>query len=263
MSQDSFIQTGQGQPVLMLHSSMSSKSQWKGLIQSLRETHQVIAVDLLGYGAAGFPEQRDTYRLRDELDHIDRILEQAGVSPDQKIQVIGHSFGGATGLSWCYANPERVQSLHLYEPVAFHLLQAPCPGLDQITGVTAELDQHLAAGDPRAATQAFIDYWSGPGAFASFPENVQDAMVSQIDKVVLDFQALMAEPRRVQDYAGFEFPITLIMGTQSPIASQRVSQTLKDHLPGLDFHQVDCGHMGPITHAALVNEIFAARVMAS
>ena len=39
-----------GPPIVLLHSSMSSKSQWRELIDSLRDRYRLIAIDLLGYG---------------------------------------------------------------------------------------------------------------------------------------------------------------------------------------------------------------------
>ena len=39
---------GCGPPIVLLHSSMSSKSQWRELIESLRDRYRLIAIDLLG-----------------------------------------------------------------------------------------------------------------------------------------------------------------------------------------------------------------------
>jgi pimeloyl-ACP methyl ester carboxylesterase len=253
--------SGTGHPVLLLHSSMSSKSQWKDLAKTLERTHQVIAIDLLGYGASPLPENKADYTLSDEARHIDLILNDINSATDQQIEIIGHSFGGATALHWAYANQNRVKALHLFEPVAFHLLDPPCAGRDQLEGVITTLKDLLTKNDPQNATRTFIDYWSGPGTFLSFPPHIQQAMVGQIEKVDLDFQALSNEPCKVEDYQKFPFPITLIMGSQSPASSQAVACKLRDHLPQIDFHQIDCGHMGPITHPHLVNEIFLSKVV--
>ncbi len=256
MSKDHYIQTGEGDVVLMLHSSMSSKSQWKGLIAQLSSTHHVIAIDLLGYGNAPFPLQGEDYSLQSEVQQIDRILRDLDIAEETTVHVIGHSFGGATALRWAYEHPLKVKSLHLFEPVAFHLLQEPCEGLSQILGVINGLYEDLKDGNKVRLCQSFIDYWSGKGAFDSFPLNVQQAMVAQVDKVILDFEALLKEPLSLNDYASFSFPISLIMGERSPISSQTIAHKLKDTLHHLTFYRVDCGHMGPITHSDLVNEIW-------
>lgn len=256
MSQDHYIQSGEGDVVLMLHSSMSSKSQWKGLMSQLSPTHHMVAIDLLGYGNAPFPSQKEEYSLKSEISQIDRILNELNLSEESSLHVIGHSFGGATALRWAYEHPEKIKSLHLFEPVAFHLLEAPCDGLSQILGVIDGLNENLATGNKVRLCQSFIDYWSGKGAFDSFPPNVQEAMIAQVDKVILDFEALLKEPLSLNDYASFSFPISLIMGERSPISSQTIAHKLKETLHHLTFYQVDCGHMGPITHSHMVNEIW-------
>ena len=46
---------GCGPPIVLLHSSMSSKSQWRELIDSMRDRYRLIAIDLLGYGESAMP----------------------------------------------------------------------------------------------------------------------------------------------------------------------------------------------------------------
>jgi len=252
---DSYKILGQGEPVVMLHSSMSSKRQWKELAETLSTNYQTIALDLTGYGAAAFPDNPDAYALKDEAAHVDRLLNEAGLDDNAPVHIIGHSFGGATALHWCFHHQERVKSLHIFEPVAFHLLPKDSAAFAEISEVVQQLDDYVAQHDLQKACAHFIDYWSGKGAFESFPENIQQAMVQQVPKVILDFQALIGSNLTLDDYATLNFPITLIKGTQSPNSSQTISLLLKDALKNVDFHEVPCGHMGPITHSAMVNEI--------
>ncbi|NVK17063.1 MAG: alpha/beta hydrolase [Methylocystaceae bacterium] len=256
MKSDCYKKSGQGEPVVMLHSSMGSKRQWKDLAETLSSRYQTIALDLTGYGAADFPADPEGYSLKDETAHVDRLLSEAGLDETSPVHMIGHSFGGATALHWCFHNQERVKSLQVFEPVAFHLLPKDSKAFEEICDVVKKLDEYVAQHDMEKACAHFIDYWSGKGAYASFPENIQQAMVQQVNKVILDFHALIGSKLTLDDYAAFDFPITLIKGTQSPNSSQTVSRLLKATLKNVDFHEVECGHMGPITHSALVNEIF-------
>ena len=45
-----FHEQGRGRAVVLLHSSMSSKNQWRALEHELRARYRVISIDLLGYG---------------------------------------------------------------------------------------------------------------------------------------------------------------------------------------------------------------------
>ena len=42
---------------------MSSKSQWRELIESLRDRYRLIAIDLLGYGESAMPSSCEGYSL--------------------------------------------------------------------------------------------------------------------------------------------------------------------------------------------------------
>ena len=46
---------GRGRPVVLLHSSMGSKGQWRSLVERMRRNHRLIAIDLHGYGASPMP----------------------------------------------------------------------------------------------------------------------------------------------------------------------------------------------------------------
>lgn len=247
--------SGTGETVLLLHSSMSSKGQWKDLVLQLEKQFQVIAIDLFGYGNGPSVDNPAIFSLKDETTHIDQILATR-LPKDEPVHIIGHSYGGATALKWVYDHKERTKSLCLFEPVAFHLLDKKSPAFNEIRKVISQISEYLTKDDERSASQYFIDYWSGEGAFQSFPSTIQENFISQIQKVFLDFQALMGEPLRLEDYASLVCPLTLIMGTRSPISSRTVAQSLKNRLLHISFHEVDCGHMGPITHPHLVNPIF-------
>lgn len=255
LSADCYRVMGQGCPVVMFHSSMSSKGQWKELAQALSSDYQVITLDLLGYGAAEFPKNVESFSLEDEGHHIDAILAQNGISEETLLHVIGHSYGGATALHWCWHRKSRIQSLHLFEPVAFQLLDKASDGYANVKAVVDRLDVLMSEGKQKEACQHFIDYWSGKGAYDSFPEHIQKAMVTQVPKVVLDFKALMGTTLGLADYAQLTMPKTLVKGMRSPISSRQIAGLLEERLQNMDVHEVDCGHMGPITHSKLVNEI--------
>ncbi|WP_417793523.1 alpha/beta fold hydrolase [Terasakiella pusilla] len=252
--------TGQGAPLVMLHSSMSSKKQWAGLAERVSSDFTCIAIDLIGYGAASLPTDQDGYSLQSEIDHIDQILADAGLDTSTPVHLIGHSFGGACALYWAHQNPTRVKSMHLFEPVAFHLLNHDSEGWQEIANVVSNLERYMAQGDETAACTHFINYWSGAGAFESFPPHIQQAMTTQVPKVILDFVGIRNCTLDLSDYATFDFPISLIKGSRSPIASRSVAKALQTALAQIDFSILDCGHMGPITHSQQINDIWVEKL---
>ena len=98
------------------------------------------------------------------------------------------------------------------------------------------------------------DYWNDAGYFDALPERIQQLMVSQADKVALDFDALLNEPRRLEDYSGVQQNVLLLQGEHTRRSARAVAEALSTVLPNLDRSSVGAGHMGPLTHPAEVNQ---------
>jgi pimeloyl-ACP methyl ester carboxylesterase len=64
---------GRGVPVVLLHSSMSSKGQWRQLLHRMRDRHQLIAIDLQGYGETSLTQSADSFVLNDEVSLVESV----------------------------------------------------------------------------------------------------------------------------------------------------------------------------------------------
>jgi pimeloyl-ACP methyl ester carboxylesterase len=102
---------------------MSSKSQWRELIDSLRDRYRLIAIDLLGYGESAMPSSLERYSLGDEVRLVESVLARE-LRPGEKFHLIGHSYGGVVALRLAQTRPHAVRSLTLFEPILFNLLQS-------------------------------------------------------------------------------------------------------------------------------------------
>ncbi|WP_258807093.1 alpha/beta fold hydrolase [Pseudidiomarina sp. CB1] len=238
-----------GPSLVLLHSSQSNTSQWRALIQQLQADYDIIGVDLLGYGKApkADVEQVEAFRFSDE---VPRIVEgvQALVGTEPLI-LIGHSYGGALALKLALEKLLNVQALAVFEPVAFHVLEANEAARQEIEAIATQMD----ANDPVQSTATFVDYWNQPGFFAALPAKVQQLMASQAAKVAMDFAALMGEPHKLVDYRRIAQPVLLLTGSQTQQSAKRVAEQLQQVLPDVRVKQLACGHMGPLTHPQLVN----------
>jgi pimeloyl-ACP methyl ester carboxylesterase len=243
-------------PVVMLHSSMSSKAQWNRLTQRLAPDFPVLALDLYGYGATAMPDNPAQFCLMDEVRLVQDAIARA-LGPHARFHLMGHSYGGAVALRLSLEQPDRVASLALYEPVAFHLLSNQDQGRQEIEAVIANIDLHLQQ-NPRKATRVFIDYWNEPGTFNGLPEPVQTSFEAQIAKVRLDFQALLNEPVQSVDLKAIQTRTCLVSGNRSPQSTRQIADLLQACLPSMERHCVDGGHMAPIQRADAVNTLWEA-----
>lgn len=235
---------------------MSSKAQWASLKTQLGDDYRCIAVDLQGYGASPFPADAGAGYVHTLAHEVDAVVAAIAseLEPGEAFHLVGHSFGGACALHLARRMPQRVLSLTLFEPVAFHLLPARHPAHAEIVGVVRRI---LACGADTDATRIFIDYWNRGGAFDTAPPSAQDKMVAQIAKVKLDFQALLGEPATLDDLAMLTMPALVMAGERSPASTRLLVEQLAAALPNATALQTRGGHMGPITHPDVVNPAIA------
>jgi pimeloyl-ACP methyl ester carboxylesterase len=245
-----YFVVGDGEPVVMLHASLSSKSQWTALAERMARRFRVIALDLCGYGDNPATISGTSFTLDDEVRLITAYLDNL-IEPHARLHIVGHSYGALVALRYAQSRSERVASLSLYEPVALRMLDVDDPTLVGIRRAAERMARLIMAGRRHDAAQAFVDFWSGEGSFASLPN--QAGFVRRIDKVVLDFQAAWRWPLAPTDLRAIVAPTLLLVGQRSPEVTQRIVTSLTRVLPDCRVGWFECGHMGPISDAHRVN----------
>lgn len=109
-----FKKEGHGKTTLVfLHGLLGSHRSWNPILQRLSSDHEVMAVDLLGFGDSPKPYLK--YTVEEHVDYILRTLKQAGVS-DQKIIFVGHSMGALLALNVANSMKTKVRGLILINP---------------------------------------------------------------------------------------------------------------------------------------------------
>ncbi len=249
-------------PVIALHCSGSTGAQWRGLADTLGGRFAVHAPDLLGTEAAGHWTGEHRFSLADEARPI---LDRLDASP-VPAHLVGHSYGGGVALHVARCRPDRVASLSLYEPSAFHLLKESAQGQSALAEILALMDAcigGLARGDYRAAAARFVDYWNGSGAWPALRPGLQAALVRWLPKAPLDFRALIDEPAPLSAYRHLACPVLILRGQHAPRPTRLVSALLAGAVPDCLPEQIaGAGHMGPLTHAEAVNRLIADHITA-
>jgi len=238
----------------MLHSSMSSKEQWLKLLSDLSPSYHAIAIDLYGYGESDYPPNSTSFSLMDEVTRINTIITQL-IGADC-FHLVGHSYGAATALRFAFAYPQRVLSLSIFEPVAFHLLDKDDPVLTAIIELACRIRALTEQQEFSQATRMFVDFWSGIGTYDSLSATRQDLLDDCIHKVILDFQAGISEPLTLDSYKKINIPVCLIASPQSPPPTRQIAVNLESTLPNLVVHRVEGGHMAPMSNAPAVNRVW-------
>lgn len=246
--------------VVLLHSSLASKSQWTALAGRLSLRSRVVAPDLHGYGDNPMPPPSMAFGLDDEVRLVERHLGRLAGS--SRVHLVGHSYGALVALRFAQVHGARVDGLTLYEPVAFRLLAGDDEALRDVKHVAARVAHLVGAGRNQDAAQAFVDFWNGDGYFEALPMPARSAVARRVAKVPLDFGAAMRWQPRDADLRAIGVPVLLLRGRDSPAATRRICAALASALPNCELQECEAGHMGPLTHPDCVNprvESFIAR----
>jgi pimeloyl-ACP methyl ester carboxylesterase len=225
------------------------------LMDLLAPQFHVFAPDMYDAGKSPHWPSDRIIRLRDEAALIEPVLVKAGAP----LLLVGHSYGAAVALMAALANPGRIRGLALYEPVLFSLLDAErtAPNeADGIRSVITEAGAALDAGDGDAAAKLFIDYWMGSGSWKQMPDTRKLPIVDSVKYIRRWGHALFSEPTPLRAFRSLDLPVLYMMGSQSTASARGVARLLTRALPCVEIVELDGpGHMGPVTHPELVNEV--------
>ncbi|WP_121064957.1 alpha/beta fold hydrolase [Chachezhania antarctica] len=230
----SYRRAGQGAPVLLLHCSSSHSGQWRALMEAAGDRYDFIAPDLLGYGGSGVPHRGVPVAPVQDATAIAGLLDHLGIRGP--VQLVGHSMGGVVASHLIRDHGARFQSLTVIEPVLFGLLEElDAPEKIEHLEITARLFVELHLGRPDAAAESFIDFWSGPGAYAAMEPRIRDYALSTIGRVADDFAACgAAVPGSMSRaaLAGFDLPTLVLCGEATRPAARLVAETVAATIPG-------------------------------
>ena len=252
-----FREAGTGPGVVCLHSNASSSSQWRALMETLAPRFHVLAAD--SYGAGKSPEWPTGHPiwLQDEVALLEPVFARAG----DPFSLVAHSYGAAAALVAAVSQPHRIRALAVYEPTLFSLLDAESPppnDADGIRSAVAGAAAALDASNPAAAAQCFIDYWMGGGAWVHTPEPRKGPIIASINNVRGWGRALFDEPTPLEAFSKLNVPVLYMMGKDSPASSRGVGRLLVRALPQVQVVEFEgLGHMGPVTHSKIVNEVIS------
>jgi pimeloyl-ACP methyl ester carboxylesterase len=163
-----YVRRGQGPALVLLHGLASSIYTWADVIPGVAADHDVVAVDLPGFGGSDIPADLSSSVYPAT---VLALMDRLGVS---RATLVGNSLGGAVGVVLAARHPERVRRLVLIDSAGFNFAPARRPFILRLLG-------------------------SGPGAAALDALPVRRRVVAAALRQVFHDSAHVT-PERVEEY---------------------------------------------------------------
>ena len=109
-----YVDTGDGDPVVFLHGNPTSSYLWRNVIPHLSGQARCLAPDLIGMGDSG-KAPGGSYRFADHARYLDAWFDAVGLT--ERVVLVGHDWGSALGFDWACRHPERVKGVAYMEGI--------------------------------------------------------------------------------------------------------------------------------------------------
>lgn len=219
---------------MLLHSGVTDRGMWAGVVPALSAAHRVISPDLRGFG--GTPAPGGVYADADDVVHL---LDVLGV---EQAAVVGSSFGGRVALEVAARHPDRVSSLALL-CTAYRGLELTDPA---VQAFGEREDELLEAGDVEGAVALNVAMWVGPEATEQARADVA-RMQRRAFEVQLAADALdpPPQPERVEvDPASLHVPTLVVSGALDVAHHRDIAALLAREVDGAELVELGwAGHL--------------------
>lgn len=260
-----YRETGQGDPVLLIHGLGASLETWEGTTPALAETHHVYAMDLVGFGYSDKPAERYTPDYL--VGFVRAFMDAVGIS---KAALVGHSLGGALALRFSILHPDRVAKLILVDSaglsrrmgLGIRLATLPLAGELLLRPSREKTRQALRPFfyDTGLLTDAFValnyELITQPGA--------QAAYLSTVRNLASIFGARRHISKGIIDRLGeIQIPTLVIWGEQDTIVPVTQASIAEKRIANVELHILpECGHLPMVEKTDTFNQL-VSRFLAS
>ena len=218
-----------GEPIFMVHGNFASWRWYEPTLKRLNQTdYRGIAVDLPGFGDSSNPEREIS--IENYAKELEGFINTFNL---ERINLVGHSLGGAVCMKYALSNPDKINKLLLIDPAPADGLVTPeeyYPILESYKHNRGLLKQALsgmlASGDPDKMLNKLTD-----------------------DALLMDQRAFSGNARALekynylQDLHKIKSPVLFIVGEKDALITEALLKPTTDNLDKAKIQVLsDTGH---------------------
>jgi haloalkane dehalogenase len=117
----SYVDVGEGEPIVFLHGNPTSSYLWRNIIPHVSDIGRCLAPDLVGMGHSG-RSPTYSYRFVDHARYLDAWFDAMNLS--NAILVV-HDWGSALGFHRAYRHPDQIAAIAYMEAISQPLTWEP------------------------------------------------------------------------------------------------------------------------------------------
>lgn len=218
-----YRETGQGEPVIILHGLFGAGDNWLSVARLLEEEYRVILPDAQNHGQSPHSPE---FNYRAMVGDLAELLDELGL---ESAIFVGHSMGGKAAMNFAVAHPDRVKKLAVvdiapkYYPVHHQTILKAYSSIDlQNMKSRKEADSAMAAYIKDTGTRQFLlkNLTRAQGGGFEWKHNLP-VIKEQIENV--------GEP--LPQNTRYEKPTLFIAGSQSDYIQPQDHAIIKEHFP--------------------------------
>jgi proline iminopeptidase len=241
--------TGLGTPLVVVnggpgfdHTYLHLSPAWDALAKNRR----VIMYDQRGNGHSRGDHKAQTFTLKDQIDDLEALRAHLGIN---RMELLGHSWGGFLAMAYAAVHPERIDHLIIVDSAApqwkdtIFLFKEIYPQTEERRDAFAFAEE---MGDKGAIDKRIHEYLT----MLFYSPEKRDAFVAAMPASVFRKEvneAVSADLPRFDlnpEIAKFKFPVLVITGRFDINVAPLVAYKIHKAIPGSKFHVFErSGHL--------------------
>jgi len=255
-----YVDTGAGDPIVLLHGNPTSSYLWRNIIPHLSGTARCLAPDLIGMGDSG-KSSNGEYRFVDHAKHLDAWFEALNLK--SRMTLVIHDWGSALGFHWAHRHPEAIKGIAYMEAIVrpikfeewnqqsvslFKALRSPA-GDDLILQKNIFLERILPGSVMRklsdeemaAYRKPFLEPGESRRPMLTWPRQIPfDGDPADVSKIVADYSKWLAQSAIPKLFINAD-PGAILVGPQREFCRKWPNQR-EITVKGVHFIQEDSPH---------------------
>jgi pimeloyl-ACP methyl ester carboxylesterase len=250
---------GAGPPVVLVHGALGDYRQWSPIAAALATDCRVVAISRRYHWPNPPPAKDVIYSYESHADDLAVLLRRF----EQRIHLVGHSYGAGVALVAALAAPELVRSLVLIEPAFGSVLSQPAaelqPEIESRNAAMAAVQALAGAGDDEGASETLIDWvQGGTGGFGRLPDQAKRVLLDNASTIGPTFRVAARNVTRDQ-LAAFRAPVLVLNGERTRVWYRLIGKTVAASIPGAEAATIPASsHMAIVENPSATAALLGA-----